>query len=190
MNRWLIVYQKGIRVLGLLSLAFGLAYIGHYAFNSQKAPSPKQKSALTDDQPLNLSNPVLTEFENDTLKLRLVANSAQLFERNKRMSLSKITATLFETNSSIPTASVWSDYGEFKGKSDLIRLWGKVRIETNSGQHLLTEELFIDRSKEVIFNEVTVTAFSKNDIIKATAMHYSISNKVLLLTKPVAKIEF
>jgi LPS export ABC transporter protein LptC len=103
--------------------------------------------------------------------------------------LSHITAALFETDNSVPSASIWAEFGEFTGKSDLIRLWGKVRVEMKEGQHLLTEELFIDRRKEVIYNEVAVTAYSNSDVIKAASMHYTVSSKILLLTKPIAKME-
>ncbi len=98
------------------------------------------------ENPMVLTRPVMTEYVNEKLKMRLDANSAKVFEGNKVTRLLKLTAKLYDEDGITLSAWIVADFGEFKKRSDLLRLWGKVRIDLKDGQKLFTEELILQRS--------------------------------------------
>ena len=175
-------YLKWILILSLLILA--AVWVMH---NRDNKPGEIRKS-VKKENPMVLSKPLMTEYENEKLKMRLVAKSAEVFESKKKTKLHHLTAHLFEDDGKTLSAWIVADFGEFEDKSDLLHLWGKVRIDLKDGQKLFTNELFFNRRTEIVYNKVKVKALSGEDVINAESMEYEIKKGILLLGKPEASI--
>ncbi len=151
-----------------------------------RLPQERIKNA---EEPLILSQPNVSEFERSRLKISLIAENAQIFEQKKTTLLNQIHIQLFDKIESTPNTRIKAHFGEMNSESGILHLWDAVSINMRDGQKLLTEELFFNQNKNIIYNSVSVTLKSENDEITATSMHYDIAQGLLILQKPDAKIK-
>jgi LPS export ABC transporter protein LptC len=178
-----------LRYLKWLLISLSLLFAAYWVRDYQRIKPDDKKGIVKKEKPMLLTAPVMWEFNNEKLKLHLVADTAQVFEEIKLTRLINLTALLYEEDGANLSAHIVAEYGEYKAKSDLLRLWGNVRIELKEGQKLYTEELFVNRKQELVYNTVKVKAISGKDIINGASMKYQINKGILLLNKPRAKIE-
>lgn len=177
-----------IRYISWIVITVLLVFAIYYVWNTQKDTAPVEKVDTTTEEPMLLFQPVVREFEGETLSFHMVAERAHVFEKKKLTRLWSIVANLYKDDPSQPSTTIRSKFGKLHGKESLLHLWGSVQVDTRDKQRLTTEELFLDRKRNVIYNSVPVTATSPTDRIDATSMHYDLTKDILRLTHPTAKI--
>lgn len=161
----------------------------YYVWDSSQKQTTTPKVIKKAEEPLKLKKPVLREFEKDVLKFHMTADYAEVFESQKKTRFWTISAIIYDRETKQASTYIKSNFGEMDSESGLLHLWGAVNIETDKGQELNTEELFADKEKDIVYNDVQVTVTSENDIIVGDSMHYNLTNGVLLIDKPKAKIQ-
>ncbi len=174
---------KSIKWLALIIL---LVAAGYWVLDYRQFSTNIRDDKAVKENPMLLTAPVMTDYKNETLNFKLIADKAHVFEEKKQTLLFNLTAYLYEDDGVNLSARIVADQGEYLNKTELLRLWGKVRVELKEGQKLFTEELFVDRKKDLIYNTVKVKAISDSDIVNAASLNYRIKKGILLLRKPRA----
>lgn len=142
------------------------------------------------EKPIILKNPDMTDFADGRLTMRIKARTARVFENKKLTLLSKVDGTLYPDpgqEDRKPTL-VKAESGTIWGNSQLITLQGNVRVFFGDGQKLFTQEMNLDRKKELLYNEVDVRVLSDEHRIDAKQMKYDMKTGVLVLVRPKAWI--
>ncbi|MBU2513349.1 LPS export ABC transporter periplasmic protein LptC [bacterium] len=171
--KWAI---PGLLIVVIVYLIFNPA-----AEKSDKKPADKEK-----ERPMIIMNPILKDYKNEELSLKLIADKAEIYEKTQSTILTSPIASLFDEADASKVTIIRAKTGELENKKDLIHLWGDVRIEFFDGQRLFTEDLFVNNKQRVIYNSVKVKVESKDEVINAASMRYTMDNEVLLLKKPNA----
>ena len=180
---------SAIRYLIWIVIALTLLGILYFFWNSERHVLPQTEPVQKVEEPLILFNPVLQEFEKDKLKIRLIADKAQIFENKQRTLLTNISADLYVSDTPGSATHLQAGFAEMSAQSNLVRLWGAVRLETRDGQSLLTEELFLNNADKTVYNQVAVTAYTDQETIKAASMHYDLKKGILLLNQPSMQVK-
>ena len=156
---------------------------------TEKKDAARKDGKANQEEPLIISKPVVREFDFNLLKLQLVAESAQIFEQKQISQLKNIRIRLFNDKTKNSSTKIVAKSGEMKSESGIMRLWGKVQVDTSDNQTLRTEEIFLNQKKNTIYNETDVQVTAEDDEINASSLHYDISTGILVLEKPEAKIK-
>ena len=170
-------------VVGALILILFLSW------TSDGPPSDVAKGRLSEEKPIILKNPELSDFDNNRLTMRIRAETARVFENKKITLLQGIDGDIFSNEKQQSPTRVIADAGRIMGNSKLITLWGNVRVFFADGQKLYTERMNLDQKKERLYNKVAVRVVSENDKILADRMRYNIKTGVLILHRPKAWID-
>jgi len=152
--------------------------------NGPIEPAEYQKQ----EKPVVLQNPDLTDFEKDRLTMRIQARKAHLFENEKLTLLFDVDGTLYPQEKDRNPTLIHADSGTIKESSQLVTLRGNVTVLFGDGQKLYTQEMNLDRKRELLYNQVDVTAISEEDRVVAKSMTYDMKTGVLVLTRPNALI--
>lgn len=182
-------FKSIFRIAGLAGLAI-LFFIFLDAFwDTQDEHSVRKVREIEEEEPLIISKPIVQEFDNNLLKLRLVAENAQIFEQKQITRLHNIQIHLYNTKLKSQSTKIMAHSGEMKSESGIMRLWGQVLVETGDNQTLETEEIFLNQNQNIVYNESNVLVTTEHDEIISSALHYNISTGILTLEKPEAKIK-
>jgi LPS export ABC transporter protein LptC len=178
-----------IRFGSISILLIPLIFLANISWKSEEARMTRQNTPPESEEPLLITQPVVQEFANNNLKFRLLADNAQIFEQTQITKLENIYIYLFDVTSTASKTRIKAQSGEIRSESGIMHLWGRVRVDTSDGQVLKTEEMFLNQKQNVIYNHSVVNITTREDEIVASAMHYDLTNGVLTLNKPEAKIE-
>ncbi len=168
-------------ILGLLTVV-----VTYLLLNSLVDDSEQKVVFSKKERPMIIMNPVLREYEDEKINLKLVADKAEVYEKKQSTILLKPVAKLFDSGDVSKVTIIRANTGKYQNKKDQIHLWGNVRIEFHDGQRLFTEELFVNSRKKVIYNTVKVKVISGSEVINAASMRYTMNNEVLVLKRPKA----
>ena len=154
------------------------------------APEVVTEEAKTESaRPVVLSHIELKDFGEGKLKMTLFAVEAQLFEETEITELTDIKGIVEPEKLGGEPTRFRADRGKIKGKEKLVSLIGDIQVELPRGRKLVTQVLYYDQNKDLLYNDQPVRMFGVRDSVEAQGMEYQLDEGFLTLKNPILEAE-
>jgi LPS export ABC transporter protein LptC len=177
-----------MKLMIYLALMVFLSTALYYLWQADTPSMPENTNTQSYQKPMVMHQAELFDYRDNRLRWQVRTDTARIYEKQYLTLLDAVEGAFFDRQPKPKQTRVRADYGKIQGSTRVLSLWGEVQIDFSNGQRLLTEQLFIDQDREIIYNDTEVHLISDNDRIIGTSLHYDIKTTILVLTKPQASL--
>ena len=171
-------------------VSVGFIMVLYFSWRFVDTGDPKSTRSKSREKPIDLEEPVFSNYDDGRLKWQMAAVKAKIFEAETRSLLYSVTGTLYShKHPERVEIVIFADNYMLTETAKISEFYNNVRVHFSDGKRLYTDRLFFDQKKETIYSSQATKIDDLNGQIKASSFFYDIRSKLLKFEHPKMKID-
>ncbi|MDT8446434.1 MAG: LPS export ABC transporter periplasmic protein LptC [bacterium] len=150
---------------------------------------PERAEDPSGPEPAVLSQIEIKDYDQSRLKLRVYAARAEVFEETEVTRLTQVHGILLPEKLGGESTRFKAAFGKLEGKTKRVTLTGDIRIELPRGRVILTQILYFDQEKELLWGDQPLRMLGPGDQVDAAGLTYQLKDAFLTLDQPAVEVE-
>lgn len=177
-----------MRILIWVISLVAMGYAGYVVWQPLELDVDQMEKDKSTSRPLVMKKARFNDFESGKKSWLLLADVAKIYHEEEITLLYTVRGEMYDSEDPKKISTMVAKQGNIHAKSEVVSLKGDVKVFFDNGDTLLSEELILDRKKDLLYSDKKVRLDHQKDQIEADALRYEMKSEKLTLKNPVMAI--